>query len=98
MNAQPVPTPHTNAPRSGADVRAEFLRRGLSISAWARSRGYSAQLVYQVLAGRRGCVRGQCHEIAVRLGMKEGIIGSTAEIEAMNPVPSAPRGEEEIAR
>jgi len=98
MIAQPVPAPRNEVTRSGPDVRAEFLRRGLSISAWARSHGYSAQLVYQVLAGRRGCVRGQCHEIAVRLGMKEGIIGSSAEIEALRSVPSSAREGEEVAR
>lgn len=98
MNAQSVPTPRNEAPRSGSDVRAEFLRRGLSISAWARSHGYSAQLVYQVLAGRRGCVRGQCHEIAVRLGMKDGIIGSSAEIDALSLVPAGLRGEKEDAQ
>lgn len=97
MNAQSVPMRRYESPRSGADVRAEFLRRGLSISAWARSHGYSAQLVYQVLAGRRECVRGQCHEIAVRLGMKDGIIGSSAEIDALSPVGVGQRGEEEDA-
>lgn len=71
--------------KTGAEVRAEFSRRGLSISAWARSHGYSAQLVYQVLAGRRGCVRGQCHEIAVRLGLKRGLIGNVTDIDALSP-------------
>lgn len=37
-----------------AAIRQEFARRGVSISAWARAHGYSKQLVYQVLAGRKG--------------------------------------------
>lgn len=80
--------------KTGAEVRAEFSRRGLSISAWARSHGYSAQLVYQVLAGRRGCLRGQCHEIAVRLGLKRGLIGGVADIDALTSSSQATPHEE----
>ncbi len=69
--------------RSAAEVRAEFARLGLSIGAWARSHGFSAQLVYQVLAGRKRAVRGQSHEIAVRLGLKRGQIGSIEDIDAL---------------
>lgn len=84
-------------PGAKADaIRQEFARRGVSISAWARAHGYSTQLVYQVLAGRKRCVRGQCHEIAVRLGLKNGVIGSVADIDALgvgagSPQPSADR-------
>lgn len=69
--------------RSEAEVRAEFARLGLSIGAWARSHGFSAQLVYQVLAGRKRALRGQSHEIAVRLGLKRGQIGSVEDIDAL---------------
>lgn len=67
--------------RTGAQVRDEFNRRGLSISEWARARGYSAQLVYQVLAGRKRCLRGQSHAIAVALGLKDGLVGSLSDID-----------------
>jgi len=69
--------------RSEAEVRAEFARLGLSIGAWARAHGFSAQLVYQVLAGRKRALRGQSHEIAVRLGLKRGQIGSIEDIDAL---------------
>ena len=69
--------------RKGEDVRAEFARRGLSISGWARLHGYSAQLVYGVLTGRNRGLRGQSHEIAVRLGLKHGLIGRVADIDAL---------------
>ena len=69
--------------RSGDEVRKEFARRGLSISAWARAKGFSVQLVYQVLRGKKQCLRGQSHEIAVRLGIKAGEIGSIADIDAL---------------
>ena len=69
--------------RNGDEIRAEFARRGLSISGWARSHGYSAQLVYGVLAGRNRGLRGQSHEIAVRLGLKHGLIGRVTDIDAL---------------
>ena len=69
--------------RKGAEVREEFVRRGLSISSWARLHGYSAQLVYGVLTGRNRGLRGQSHEIAVRLGLKHGLIGHTTDIDCL---------------
>lgn len=79
-------------PGAKADaIRQEFARRGVSISEWARAHGYSKQLVYQVLAGRKRCVRGQCHEIAVRLGLKDGVLGTVADIDAFGSDGSSPR-------
>lgn len=56
-----------------AEVRADFYARGLCISSWARENGFSANLVFDVLGGRKKCIRGQSHRIAVRLGIKQGI-------------------------
>ena len=75
----------TTSLRSSAEIRLEFARRGLSISGWARLHGYSAQLVYGVLTGRNRGLRGQSHEIAVRLGLKHGLIGRVADIDALAP-------------
>lgn len=58
---------------SHEEVRLEFTQRGLSISEWARTNGFSTALVYQVIAGKRKAVRGQSHRIAIALGLKEGI-------------------------
>lgn len=55
------------------EIRNEFAQRGLSISEWARTRGFSTALVYQVISGKRKAVRGQSHRIAVALGLKDGI-------------------------
>ncbi|MFC3530908.1 DNA-binding protein [Vogesella facilis] len=63
-------------------VRAEFLRRGISISEWSRKNGYSAALVYQILRGGKSCLRGQSHEIAVKLGIKPGIVCDIDEFSA----------------
>jgi gp16 family phage-associated protein len=67
--------------RTSDQVRDEFSRRGISISEWARKRGYSAQLVYQILAGRKRCMRGQSHAIAVALGLKQGEIGTIEDLD-----------------
>lgn len=64
-------TPRLKTPEQ---ARAEFERKGLSISAWARQRGVPASLVYEILRGnpRRRCLRGQSHRVAVLLGIKDG--------------------------
>jgi gp16 family phage-associated protein len=46
---------------------------GMSVAEWARVRGFSAGLVYQVLEGQRKCMRGQSHQIALALGLKKGL-------------------------
>lgn len=58
-------------------VRKEFANQGLSYSAWARKHGYSPNLVIEIVndsdrAPRRKCLRGDSHNIAVDLGLKEG--------------------------
>ncbi|ASM75900.1 hypothetical protein VITFI_CDS1523 [Vitreoscilla filiformis] len=53
-------------------ARAEFEAKGVSISAWAAEHKVSRSLVYEILAGRKPCHRGQSHRIAVLLGMKAG--------------------------
>ena len=55
-----------------AHVRALFENTGWSVAEWARLQGFSTGLVYQVLEGRRKCLRGQSHRIAVALGLKPG--------------------------
>ena len=62
------------------DVREEFRRRGVSVSEWARKRGVSAKLTYQILAGRKVGLRGQSHEISVLLGLKPGLVTAADEL------------------
>ena len=74
---------HQSIPiRTGDELRAEFERLGVSVADWARSNGFSSGLVYQILAGKKRCLRGQSHQIAVRLGLKHGGIGSVTDIGA----------------
>lgn len=60
--------------RTADEARAELQRQGVSISRWAIANGFSTNLVFEVLAGRKKCLRGQAHAIAVKLGLKEGVI------------------------
>lgn len=55
-----------------ARARAVFENTGWSVAEWARLQGFSTGLVYQVLEGRRKCLRGQSYRIAVALGLKQG--------------------------
>jgi gp16 family phage-associated protein len=55
---------------TSADIRNLFRANGISVSAWARARGFSPALVYRVLRGDASCCRGKTHEIAVALGLK----------------------------
>jgi gp16 family phage-associated protein len=59
---------------SPKQAKAAFHRRGKSVADFAREHGFSPSLVYQVMAGKRPGLRGQSHEIAVRLGIKDGVI------------------------
>lgn len=55
------------------EVREEFNRAGKPINSWAEDNGFKPSLVYEVLSGRKKCIRGKSHKIAVLLGMKLGI-------------------------
>lgn len=70
----------THRPKTPAQARAEFERKGLSISAWAKQHGVHANLVYEILRGnpRRRCLRGQSHRVAVLLGIKDGELPAAA--------------------
>lgn len=87
--------------RTGPEIKSEFERLGVSIADWARAKGFSPPLVYQILAGRKRCSRGQSHQIAVALGLKQGRIGSLADIGALLPseqVSDAPPVQPKAAR
>jgi len=59
--------------RTPQEVKEEFRSAGIEIKEWAENRGYPPRLVYQLLAGRSQGIRGLSHEIAVALGIKEGL-------------------------
>lgn len=66
---QPAP-----AVLTGDEVRAHFVYRGLTMSQWARERGYDPGAVSDVICGKAKGRRGVSHDIAVELGMKVGVL------------------------
>jgi gp16 family phage-associated protein len=52
-------------------IKKQLNNDGITISEWAKKNGFNPALVYVVLAGKRKCLRGKSHEIAIRLGIKE---------------------------
>lgn len=63
--------------KSRRQVRDEFAASGVSITDWARQRGYSTALALAIVNDderqpRYKCLRGQAHNIAVELGLKQG--------------------------
>lgn len=60
--------------RTPTEARHELLTKGVSITQWAIANKFSPNLVFEVLGGRKKGVRGQAHEIAVKLGIKAGEI------------------------
>lgn len=60
--------------RTPAQARAELASLGISITQWAIANGFSPNLVFEVLGGRKKCLRGQSRNIAIKLGLIEGEI------------------------
>ena len=57
--------------KTPAEVKNDFIRRGVSVATWARDNGYNVFTVYRVLDGTLKCRRGISHKIAIELGLKE---------------------------
>lgn len=55
-------------------VVADFARRGISVSSWAKANGLTPQSVHAVLRGDHTGRIGQSHKAAVLLGLKHGEI------------------------
>ena len=71
--------------KTRAQIREEFASRGWSITGWARQRGYSPVLVSDIINDdernpKRKCLRGESHNIAVALGIMEGVISRPVNV------------------
>ena len=62
--------------RTPAEARSWLEYQGITIAQWAREHEKSDSLVREILAGKKKCLRGESHNIAVLLGMKEGVLTS----------------------
>ena len=51
-------------------VKAKFLREGITFTDWAKENGFSRHAVYLVLNGQNKAKYGKGHAIAVKLGIK----------------------------
>ena len=83
---QPEPAP-TAAERTPEEARAWLDYQGITVAQWARENKKNDSLVREVLAGRKKCFRGESHNIAVLLGMKDGVL--TNRPARVAPAPAA---------
>jgi len=65
--------------RTRQQIRDDFARRGQSYTGWAKQRGYTPNMVIAIINDddvnpRLKCSRGEAHNIAVELGLKEGVV------------------------
>lgn len=60
--------------RTPEEAKAWLSYQGITVSQWAREHQVHHSLVYEILAGRKRCLRGMSHNIAVLLGMKAGVM------------------------
>ncbi|WP_422099113.1 DNA-binding protein [Variovorax sp.] len=77
--------------KTRAQLRAEFSRTGQSWTGWAKQRGYSTNAVIAIASDndenpKVKCLRGEAHNIAVELGLKEGEV--LRRDKAVRPMPS----------
>lgn len=56
--------------RTCSEARTWLETYGVSVSEWAKIRGFHREIVYAVLSGRTRGLRGQSHDVAVALGIK----------------------------
>lgn len=60
--------------KSREEAKKDLVRRGISVTAWAKKHGFTTNQVRDVLRKERPCNFGVSHKIAVLLGIKDGVI------------------------
>jgi len=60
--------------KTGSQVIEEMRKRGETVTAWAKKNGFTRQQVQNVLYGRAKGNWGVSHAVAIKLGMKDGVI------------------------
>lgn len=65
-------------PATPAQVKARLTRQGKTITQWAEENGYPRPAVYRVLNGLDKARFGRAHEIAIKLGLKDGELAEQA--------------------
>jgi gp16 family phage-associated protein len=62
--------PKFRYPQTPESIRETFLTHGVCAAEWARSMGFPAQTMKDLLRGKARGVRGVTHHAAVALGLK----------------------------
>ena len=80
--------------KTRAEVRAEFASKGWSISGWAKQHGFSPVMVSDILNDneknpKRKCLRGESHNLAVALRIKDGVISRPANASSFSMTAAA---------
>jgi len=60
--------------KTRAEVQQDFQQRGASIRAWAIQHKRDPLIAAGVISGRLKGMRGEAHNVAVLLGLKEGLV------------------------
>lgn len=60
--------------KTTAQVKRDFRRRGVTVTAWAEKHGIHHQTVRDILDGKLKGHRGDAHKAAVLLGLKDGVL------------------------
>ena len=55
------------------EIKRNFSKQGKTIASWARENGFTPRDVYLVIGGQNKARYGRGHEIAVKLGLKDGV-------------------------
>lgn len=63
-----------NKLRTAEQAKEWLSEQGISAAEFCRQHKLSPNLMYEILNGRKRCLRGMSHNIAVLLGMKTGVI------------------------
>lgn len=58
-------------PQRVAEVQKRFRDQGVNLREWAKANGVKEKLAYEVFSGRRSCLRGESHRVAVLMGLKD---------------------------
>ena len=80
--------------KTRAQIREEFAQRGWSITGWARQHGYSPVLVSDIINDdernpKRKCLRGESHNIAVDLKLKDGVVSRAVNVPVFSMTAAA---------
>lgn len=73
--------------RTREQVIADFDRRGISVSGWASEHGVPRQVVDGLLKGKLKGRRGSAHNVAVLLGLKDGIVADSHQLDESGSCP-----------